>query len=267
MNTNLPYQCNNVMPLSLTRRDVLKTVSAGFGWLALQGLAGHVEAATGAASLAVRAPHFPARAKRVIFLSMQGGPSHMDTFDYKPQLQTDNGKSGDKGKLFASPFKFSQHGQSGQWISEVFANVAEHADDICLLRGMTTDIPNHPQAYIQMHTGSTQFVRPSLGSWTLYGLGSENENLPGFVTIAPPIQFGSQNYGSAFLPAVYQGTRIGAQREENSSASMNDIHNPELPSELQRKQLDLVQAMNRDLLGSGSNADIEGVIQSFELGF
>ena len=267
MNSNQPYQCNNVMPLSLTRRDVLKSVSAGFGWLALQGLAARVEAATGASSLAIRAPHFAARAKRVIFLSMQGGPSHMDTFDYKPQLEIDNGKAGDKGKLFASPFKFSQHGQSGQWISEVFANVAEHADDICLLRGMTTDIPNHPQAYIQMHTGSTQFVRPSLGAWTLYGLGSENENLPGFITIAPPIQFGSQNYGSAFLPAVYQGTRIGAQREEGGSASISDIRNPELPSELQRKQIDLVQSMNRDLLGSGSNADVEGVIQSFELGF
>jgi hypothetical protein len=118
-----------------------------------------------------------------------------------------------------------------------------------------------------LHTGSTQFIRPSLGSWTLYGLGSENENLPGFVTVSPPIQFGSQNYGSAFLPAVFQGTRIGAQKESGSDSSISDIRNPDLPAELQRKQLDLVQAMNRDLLGSGSNADIEGVIQSYELGF
>ena len=140
MNSNLPYTCNDVAPLPLTRRDLLKTVSAGFGWLAFQGLAGHVEAAA-QATLAVRAPHFAARAKRVIFLSMQGGPSHMDTFDYKPKLQEDAGTSGDKGKLVASPFIFSQHGQSGLWISEVFPNVAEHADDMCLLRGMTTDIP------------------------------------------------------------------------------------------------------------------------------
>jgi len=266
MNNNHPNQCNNVMPLPLTRRDLLKTVSAGFGWLALQGLAGHASAA-GASSLAVRAPHFTPRAKRVIFLCMQGGPSHLDTFDYKPALAAADGQSGDKGRLFASPFKFEQRGQSGLWISDAFRNVAAQADDICLLRGMTTDIPNHPQAFVQLHTGSTQFVRPSLGAWTLYGLGSENENLPGFVTISPPIQFGSQNYGSAFLPAVFQGTRIGAQTDSGSNSAINDIRNPDLPVELQRKQLDLVQAMNRDLLGSGSNPDIEGVIQSYELGF
>jgi hypothetical protein len=263
MNNNHPYQCNSIMPAPLTRRDMLKTVSAGFGWLAFQGLAGHADAA----QLAVRAPHFPAKAKRVIFLAMQGGPSHMDTFDYKPKLQEDDGKSGEKGRLFASPFAFSQHGQSGLWISELFPNVATHADDLCLLRGMTTDIPNHPQAFIQMHTGSTQFVRPSLGSWTLYGLGSENQNLPGFVSISPPIQFGSQNYGSAFLPAIYQGMRIGAQREQGSTAAVGDLHNPDLPDGLQRKQLNLVQAMNQDLLRKSANPEIEGVIQSFELGF
>ena len=267
MNSNAPHQCNAVMPAPLTRRDMLKSVSAGFGWLAFQGLAGHASAAASSATLAVRAPHFPAKAKRIIFLSMQGGPSHMDTFDYKPALKQDDGKSGDKGRLFASPFDWAQHGQSGLWISSAFPNVAKHADDMCLLRGMTTDIPNHPQAFIQMHTGSTQFVRPSLGSWTLYGLGSENENLPGFVTIAPPIQFGSQNYGSAFLPAVYQGTRIGAQKEEMNTAVVTDIHNPDLPGAIQRKQIDLVQAMNRDLLTRGASAEIEGVIQSYELAF
>jgi hypothetical protein len=263
---NHPHQCNNVMPAPLTRRDLLKTVSAGFGWLAFQGLAGNASAASNA-TLVPRAPHFAAKAKRVIFLCMQGGPSHMDTFDYKPALVQDDGKPGDKGKLFASPFDWAQHGQSGLWISSAFPNVAEHADELCLLRGMTTDIPNHPQAFVQLHTGSTQFVRPSLGSWTLYGLGSENENLPGFVTIAPPIQFGSQNYGSAFLPAVYQGTRIGAQKEEGSTAAITDIHNPELNAALQRKQLDLVQAMNHDMLTRGANAEIEGVIQSYELAF
>lgn len=263
---NHPHQCNNVMPAPLTRRDLLKTVSAGFGWLAFQGLAGNAAAASNA-TLVPRAPHFAAKAKRVIFLCMQGGPSHMDTFDYKPALVQDDGKPGDKGKLFASPFDWAQHGQSGLWISSAFPNVAEHADELCLLRGMTTDIPNHPQAFVQLHTGSTQFVRPSLGSWTLYGLGSENENLPGFVTIAPPIQFGSQNYGSAFLPAVYQGTRIGAQKEEGSTAAITDIHNPELNAALQRKQLDLVQAMNHDMLTRGANAEIEGVIQSYELAF
>ena len=140
----------------------------------------------------------------------------MDTFDYKPKLSQDTGKPGvargGGSKLFGSPFAFSQHGQSGLWISELFPHVARHADELCLLRSMRTDIPNHPQAFVQLHTGSSQFVRPSMGAWMLYGLGTENENLPGFVTISPPIQFGAQNYGSAFLPAVYQGTRIGGQK-------------------------------------------------------
>jgi hypothetical protein len=265
---NAPHQCNNVLPVPLTRRELLRTVSAGFGWLALQGLAGTASGAASNASLAPRKPHFAARAKRVIFLCMQGGPSHLDTFDYKPALKSDDGKAGDKGRLFASPFEWAQHGRSGLWISSTFPNVAEHADDICMLRGMTTDIPNHPQAFVQLHTGSTQFVRPSLGAWTLYGLGSENANLPGFVTINPPIQFGSQNYGSAFLPAVYQGTRIGAQKEDGGgTSSLSDIHNPELPADLQRKQIDLVQAMNRDMLRRNASAEIEGVIQSYELAF
>jgi hypothetical protein len=196
----------------------------------------------------------------------------MDTFDYKPKLSEDAGKPGvAKGggsKLFGSPFKFSQRGQSGLWISELFPNVAQHADDLCLLRGMHTDIPNHPQAFVQLHTGSAQFVRPSMGAWMLYGLGTENENLPGFITISPPIQFGAQNYGSAFLPAVYQGTRIGAQRADIGSAEIDNIRNTDLPGDLQRKQLDLVQAMNRDLLvNSGPNPEVEGAIESFELGF
>ena len=196
----------------------------------------------------------------------------MDTFDYKPKLSQDNGKPGvargGGSKLFGSPFAFSQHGESGLWISELFPHVARHADELCLLRSMRTDIPNHPQAFVQLHTGSSQFVRPSMGAWMLYGLGTENENLPGFVTISPPIQFGAQNYGSAFLPAVYQGTRIGGQKADVGTVSLENIRNSDLPGELQRKQLDLVQAMNRDLLArSGAAVEVEGVIESFELGF
>ena len=196
----------------------------------------------------------------------------MDTFDYKPKLSQDNGKAGvargGGSKLFGSPFAFSQHGQSGLWISELFPHVARHADELCLLRSMRTDIPNHPQAFVQLHTGSSQFIRPSMGAWMLYGLGTENENLPGFVTISPPIQFGAQNYGSAFLPAVYQGTRIGGQKADVGTVTLENIRNSDLPGELQRKQLDLVQAMNRDLLArSGAAVEVEGVIQSFELGF
>ena len=200
----LPFECRGIAPRAMTRRDLLRTVSAGFGWLAFKGMVAN--AAPSGNPLARKAPHFPARAKRVIFLCMQGAPSHMDTFDYKPKLTADNGKPGvAKGggsRLFGSPFTFSQYGQSGLAISQLFPRVAQHADDLCLLRGMHTDIPNHPQAFVQLHTGSAQFVRPSMGAWTLYGLGTENENLPGFITISPPLQFGAVNFGSGFLPAV-----------------------------------------------------------------
>ncbi|MDR3405476.1 MAG: DUF1501 domain-containing protein [Chthoniobacter sp.] len=264
-----PYDCCGVTPQMMTRRDLLRTVSAGFGWLAFKSLAANGAESTN--PLARKTPHFAPRAKRVIFLCMQGGPAHMDTFDYKPKLNADNGRPGvAKGggsKLFGSPFKFDQHGQSGLAISELYPKVAEHADDLCLLRGMHTDIPNHPQAFVQLHTGSAQFVRPSMGAWMLYGLGTENENLPGFVTISPPLQFGAVNYGSAFLPAVYQGTRIGAQSESGGAMGIGNLQNPDLPTALQRKQLDLVQAMNRELLTSTANPEVEGVIESYELAF
>jgi hypothetical protein len=266
----LPFECRGVSRPAFTRRDLLKTVSAGFGWLAFQGLAAKAAAEESHSTLQPKAPHFPARAKRVIFLCMQGGPAHQDTFDYKPKLQEDNGKPGPAkgGSLYGSPFEFKQHGNSGLWISELFPNVAKEADELCLLRGMHTDIPNHPQAFVQLHTGSAQFVRPSVGAWALYGLGTANQNLPGFLTISPPLQFGAQNYGSAFLPAVYQGTRIGAQRADVGDAMIGNMKNEELPLAVQRKQLDLVQSMNRDLLAKDrTNPEVEGVIESYELAF
>jgi hypothetical protein len=268
---NTPYTCCDVTPPLFTRRDLLKTVSAGFGWLAFQGLAAHAAAAEKQGPLAPKLPHFGARAKRIIFLAMQGGPAHMDTFDYKPKLGADDGKPGltKAGlKLYGSPFAFRQHGQSGLAISELFPQVARHADKLCLLRGMNTDIPNHPQAFIQLHTGSAQFVRPSMGAWMLYGLGTENQNLPGYITISPPLALGgAQNYGSAFLPAVYQGTRLGAQRGDVGTASIGNLRNDDLPGALQRHQLDLVQSMNREFLAATANPEVEGVIESFELAF
>ena len=261
----------------MSRRQLLQTVAAGFGWMAFSGVAAKgaeplAKAFDSSAPLGLRAPHFKPRAKRVIFLCMQGGPSHLDTFDYKPQLQKDAGKSGPSrgggGELIGSPFAFHQHGQSGLWISELFPHVARHADQLCLVRSMHTDIPNHPQAFVQLHTGSSQFIRPSMGAWVLYGLGTENENLPGFITLSPPLQFGAQNFGSAFLPAVYQGTRIGALREGNPSASLGNIENRLLTDPQQRRQLDLVQAMNRDFLRTtDGNPEVEGVIESYELAF
>lgn len=273
MNTNQPYECCGVTPGAFTRRDLLRTVSAGFGWLAFKGLATAQAASEARNPMLPRAPHFAAKAKRVIFLAMQGGPAHQDTFDYKPKLKEDDGKPGvAKGggsKLFGSPFQFEQRGQSGLWISELFPKVSEHADEMCLLRGMNTDIPNHPQAFVQLHTGSAQFVRPSVGAWALYGLGTENQNLPGFITISPPLQLGgSQLFGSSFLPAIYQGTRIGQQRADVGDASIGNLKNEDLPDGLQRKQLDLVQAMNREMLKQGGeNPEVEGVIESFELAF
>lgn len=183
-----------------SRRQMLKTVSCGFGYLAFAGLSGRNAAAAAVNPLSLKVPHFPARAKRIIFLCMQGGPSHLDTFDYKPLLRPGSTRS--RG-LLPSPFQFKQYGQSGLWISELFPHLARHADDLCVVNSMHTNVPNHPQSFLMLHTGEFRFTRPSMGAWLLYGLGTENQNLPGFVTINPPVNAGgAQNYGNAFLPAA-----------------------------------------------------------------
>jgi len=229
--------------------------------------------------LAPRSPHFPARAKRVIFLCMEGAPSHVDTFDYKPKLAQDDGKPLAKArtpfaKLMASPWEFSRQGQSGLWISELFPELSKRADDLCLLNGMHTDLPAHPQAFTQMHTGIFQFRRPSMGAWILYGLGSFNDNLPGFVSLNPPLQNGGPaNYGSAFLPAIYQGTPIGsggfrALAGMGGGGNVRNIKNPKLTGDNQRLQIDFLQNLNRDALEKDpNNAAIEGAIESYELAF
>ena len=253
---------------AFSRRALLKTLSCGFGYLAFAGLATRAAAAEN--PLAPKAPHFPARAKRVIFLTMRGGPSHVDTFDYKPQLTADTGKPGKRPgtQLLGSKWKFSQSGKSGLWISELFPNVAKHADELCLVRSMQTDLPSHPQAFMKMHTGSFQFVRPSLGAWSLYGLGTENENIPGFITITPPNGFGgAQNYGSAFLPAIYQGQRIGQDNRSIAGAEVRNLETSLSPA-AQRTELELVQALNREKLARDRvNPAVEGVIESYELAF
>ena len=255
-------------PTLFSRRDALKTASCGFGYLALASLMQQQAAAEEAgysSPVAPKSPHFAPRAKRVIFLFMQGGPSHVDTFDYKPRLTQDDGKQVGRGELMGSPFKFRQHGQSGLWISDLFPSVAKHADEMCILNGMNCDQPAHPQATIQLHTGNARFVRPSMGSWVLYGLGTTNANLPGFITINPVGGFGgAQNYGAGFLPASFEGTRIDAA----AGRALPNISNPALATSQQRKQLNLVQSMNRDLLRrTGKNEQIEGLIESYELGF
>jgi Protein of unknown function (DUF1501) len=199
-----------------SRRQFLTRMSSGIGWLAFSALAQQAAAKSG---LAVRATHLPARAKRVIFLTMRGGPSHVDLFDYKPELIARSGKTASLGRdtegarVLGPVHPFAQFGKSGQWMTTLYPQLAKHADDLCIVNSMHTDLPNHAQAFAQMHTGSFQFVRPSLGAWMLYGLGTENENLPGFITLNPPADNGgAQNYGSAFLPAIYQGTKIGGSQ-------------------------------------------------------
>ncbi len=255
---------------SCSRRDALKTISTGFGYLAFSGLA--TEQALAASPTAPRGPHFPARAKRVIFACMRGGPSHVDTFDYKPNLLKDDGKTAEgfgSRKLLASPFKFKPHGKSGLPISELFPHLAKHADNLCLVNGMYADAPVHPACYLQLHTGSFQFVRPSLGAWVSYGLGTENQDLPGFVTIKPPIRVGgAQNYGSAFMPAVHQGTAIGNLNTSVKDATIGNLVNDSLGTGLQRKQIDLIQSMNQKLRQQKpSDGRIEGVIESYELAY
>ncbi|MEQ1850030.1 MAG: DUF1501 domain-containing protein [Chthoniobacteraceae bacterium] len=269
MNPTDSNTCGDITPL-LTRRDVLKNIACGFGWLAFAGLAGKNAFGAEMSPLAPKLPHFAARAKRVIFLCMRGGPSHVDTFDYKPKLTADNDKPGKRPgtKLLGSKWKFSQQGRSGLWISELFPNIAKHADDLCLVRSMQTDLPAHPQAFVKMHTGNSQFVRPSLGAWTLYGLGTANENLPGFITLTPPQGFGgAQNYGSAFLPAIYQATRIGSDNRSVANASVRNIQTTLGPT-AQRAELELIQTLNREALRRDKyNPEVEGVIESFELAF
>lgn len=248
---------------------MLQAASCGFGWLAFAGIAQRVALAA-ENPLAPKATHFPARAKRVIFLTMRGGPSHVDTFDHKPKLDADSGKPGKRPgtKLLGSKWKFAQHGKAGLWISELFPNLARHADDLCLIRSMQTDFPAHPQAFLQMHTGSAQFIRPSLGAWAIYGLGTENENLPGFVTLSPPSDVGgAQNYGSAFLPAIHQATRIGSGQRPIASATVRNLAS-KMPANEQRVALDLIQAMNQEKLKRDVvNPEVEGVIESYELAF
>ena len=262
--------CGQITPL-FTRRDVLSKLACGFGWLAFSGLAArHAIAGSAEGPLTPKLPHFAARAKRVIFLCMRGGPSHVDTFDYKPKLNADDTKPGKRPgtKLMGAKWKFQQRGKSGLWISDLFPSVAQHADELCLVRSMQTNLPAHPQAMVHLHTGNSQFVRPSLGAWTLYGLGTTNENLPGFVTLSPPSGFGgAQNYGSAFLPAIYQATKIGSDNRNIADAQVRNIAGT-LSPQAQRAELELIQTLNREALKRDRyNPEIEGIIESFELAF
>ncbi|MDI9402624.1 MAG: DUF1501 domain-containing protein [Limnohabitans sp.] len=272
--------CNNRLPTALSRREMLRLAACGFGSVAFASMASRACAASfllgdddaGLNPLAPKRPHFAPRAKRIIFLCMAGAPSHVDTFDYKPELASMDGKTfRGNSKLLASPWKFSQSGKSGLWISDLFPNLQKQADQLCLLRGMKAEIPAHAQASIQLHTGSFQFVRPSMGAWSLYGLGTENENLPGFVAINPRgDNGGAQLYGNGFLPAAYQATpvRIGGNRANQSQDAIPHIDNERYGTKSQREQIDLIQRLNKERLKrEKEDRELEGVIQSYELAF
>jgi len=274
---------NSYLNRRLSRRDLLRLSGAGFGHLALAGLLGGEAAAASRTDannpLAVRQPHFEPKAKRVIFLFMHGGPSQVDTFDYKPLLVRDHGKplpfarpkvvSSETFNLLQSPWKFRQYGQSGMWVSDLFPEIAKMVDDICFIKSMYGSNSRHGGALLELHTGSDTFVRPSMGSWITYGLGSENQSMPGFVTICPTQSHGgANNYASAFLPAPYAGTPIGSVGVPSREARIPFITNNETPRDIQRMEIDYMQEMNRKQLEStGPDRALEGRIESFELAF
>ena len=262
----------------LSRRDLLRTMGTGFG---IAGLASTLNAASvSPASLnpmAPKAPHFPAKAKHVIFLFLNGGPSQVDTFDPKPMLDKFNGKpapSGNvkterkTGNLLKSPFTFKKYGQCGTEISELFAQTARHADDLCVIRSMFTDRPNHEPSLFMMNCGDKFSGRPSMGSWLTYGLGTENQNLPGFVVMCPGLPvLGPPLWTSAFLPGVYQATYI-PNNERTPDKLVQYIHNPEIKSDEQRRQLDFLARLNQlDIKREGTDPQLEATIQSAEVAF
>lgn len=251
----------------ISRRQVLQNSAAGFGWLAFACLhAQWTRAARGdeyRSPLAPKRPHFPAKAKRAIFLFMAGGPSHVDTFDWKPELAK-RGPGGGRGKLLAPVFGFTPRGNSGLPISDVFPHLGAHADKLCLLNGVHTAVAGHQQATVAVHTGNPSFVRPSVGAWVTYGLGSEADDLPGFITLNPlGDQGGAQNYGSAFLPAVYQGTRLAS-----GARGVPNLRNASLTDADQRRQLDFIEQANRRMLRDDpQDPGLQGLIESYELAY
>ena len=255
-----------------SRRDMLQQSALGFGSLALTSL---LQAEN---SLAFKRPHFRPRAKRVIFLFMKGGPAHMDTFEYKPLLQRDHGKPlpfdkpkvtfAKTGNLLASPWQFKPYGQCGHMVSELFPHVARHVDDICFIHGAHGTNPAHGGALLKLHTGADNFVRPSMGAWVGYGLGTENENLPSYVTICPTLAHGGlNNWGSAFLPAHFGGTPIGNASLKAKDAKVHHIRNPKWTPGQQRAQLDFLKQLNEDHLAATPDAVLESRINSYELAF
>ncbi len=253
-----------------SRRQLLQRTACGFGSLALAGMLKGQDPV----------PMFPPRAKRVIFIFMQGGPSHVDTFDYKPELIKRDGQSIDftgvrfgtfgkvsKRRLMKPLWRFRQYGECGRWVSELFPHQAQVVDELCFIRSMHTDGVAHGPATLFMHTGATNLVRPSMGSWISYGLGTLNKDLPGFVTLCPSAtKGGPRNYASAFLPAVHQGTAVGAAGKPASEATIRHMTNTVHSRERQRRQFELLRALNGEQLRrAGADDRLEAEVESLEL--
>jgi Protein of unknown function (DUF1501) len=266
----------------LSRREWLSTNACGFGALALAGLAANESRAANVANpLAAKPGHHTARAKRVIFLFMQGGVSHVDSYDHKPILTKEDGKqlkfddarvlanSGMRGssqRVMKPLWKFAQRGKSGKWASDLFPEVNGVIDDLTFVHSMHTEGVAHGPATLFLHCGSTSFVRPSFGSWVLYGLGSENANLPGFVSIAPSSgNGGARNYGNAFIPAIYQGTPVGRAGAPASEATIRNLA-PGLPASVTEQHFELLRELNAEQLKQKpGDAELEAVAASYEL--
>ena len=254
---------------SITRREMLARSGAGFGMLGLSSvLAQEAAADLSVNPMSPKKPHFEPKAKHVIFLFMNGGPSHVDTFDPKPELKTQEGKPGKGGKYMPSPFKFAKHGEAGIDMSELYPHLGKVADELCILRSMHTSTPNHEPGLLMMNSGNQQPIRPCLGSWLTYGLGTENQNLPGFVVLCPgkPV-VGPALWGNSFLPGIFQGTHINNSKIDPQNV-IGHIRNKNLSSGSQRQLLDLLQKMNKKHLNTREqDQNLEARIQSLEIAY
>ena len=268
---------------ALSRRELLETMGAGFGGLALSALLAEQDAVASSGNRVESATPLPLvspRVKRVIMLFMFGGPSHIDSFDPKPRLTRDDGKPLPfdpprvlsfplrHGNMVRSPFQFQQHGQSGAWVSELFPELARHVDKLCIINSVHCSNSRHGGAVLEWHTGSDTFIRPSMGSWLTYGLGTENQNLPGYLTICQSLsQGGANNFGSSFLPAVFQGTPIGNNGIPTKDAKIPFIES-RISSRQQRVELDMLRRLTEHhLVQTGPDSDLESRIENFELAF
>ena len=280
------FHRNPLAPLN--RREMLHRIGAGFGTLGLAGVVaemGGVQSTVSAASSSVASPlapkvtHFAPKAKHVIQLFMPGGPSQVDTFDYKPEIRKYEGQRPEivnrkslrntEMGLFPSPFGFKQYGECGKWVSDIFPHVGECVDDICFIHSMHTDIPEHAGAILMMNVGHLQPSRPSMGSWLVYGLGSENQDLPGFVAMSPRAKPRGNlaNWGNSFLPGAYTGTYVNIHEME-SGAIIRDLESNWLPRAEQQRQVELLTRLNRlDLERQQQDQHLEGSIQAMEMAF